>query len=260
MRMKKNLLIALFFIAVLPALAQEDTDSQVYNKKGIALLPEQGDWVIGIDASPFLNYIGNVALISSMPNNAPDFAFTAQRPGQLFAKYYVSDRKAFRLGLRLGVTILSSDVNDEDDKLKENSLDIGLSFGAEHHRTIRGRLRGYFGYEFGIYKTPYNGLNWDDSQMVTGKVELDDSDDINSFIESGGNSINIVARGLVGIEYFVAPNISLSGEFGLGLGYENMSERSYNPNEGSTVVYDRGYSLFSIANTASGAIVLFFHF
>ncbi len=64
----------------------------------------------------------------------------------------------------------------------------------------------------------------------------------------------------MGVEYFIAPKISLSGEFGLGLGYQNMSERKYDPESGSKVVFDSGFSEFSVANTASGALVLFFHF
>ena len=263
--MKNLLLIILFFSSVFFAKAQETNNSQIYNKKGIAILPEKGDWVIGIDAAPFLDYIGNVALISSEENNAPEFAFTAQRPGQLFAKYYIKDDKALRLGLRLGITLRTdkdgspSDPN-EIDKFKENSLNIGVSFGVENYRTIRGRLRGFWGYEAGFDKIPYYGDDYYGTRTVTGKVTNDQEGSVSDYTESGGNTFDIFVKGLVGIEYFIAPKISLSGEFGIGLSYINVGEREFEPDSGSKVIYDAGSSELSVANTASGALVLLFHF
>ncbi|NOQ27113.1 MAG: hypothetical protein GQ564_17270 [Bacteroidales bacterium] len=266
--MRKFLLLILFILTIPSLRAQDSTNYQTYNKKGIAMLPEKGDWVIGIDATPFIDYIGNIALISDQPNDAPEFAFTAQRPGQLFGKYYLKDNKALRLGLRLGVTLKTDkDGNpsdsDEIDILKENSLNIGITVGVEKHRSIRGRLRGFYGYELGINKTPYSGSDYYGIQFVTGKVEFEEASVTlvsNNYVESGGNTIGIFARGIVGIEYFIAPNISLSGEFGLGIGYESTSERKFNPDTGPPVVFDSGSTEFSVANTASGALVLFFHF
>lgn len=264
--MKKILLLTLFSCFIITLKAQDTTNFQIYNKKGVAVLPVKGDWVIGIDATPFLDYIGNLVLISDEDNESPEFAFTAQRPGQLFGKYYLKDRKALRAGLRLGITSRTDkDGNpfdsDEIDKLTENSLNIGITAGIENHRLITGRLRGYYGYELGINKIPYFGTNYSGSDIVTGKVTYEDGvDDSNDYVESGGNTIEVFAKGVIGVEYFIAPKISISGEFGLGLGYTNVSERKYDPETGSDVIFDAGSSEVSVSNTASGALVLLFHF
>ena len=264
--MKKITIIAILLTLFANVFAQEIQDDQVYNKKGIAILPEKGEWVIGIDATPFLDYIGNMVLISDEANEAPEFAFTAQRPGQLFGKYYLQNNKAMRVGLRLGITSFTDkDGNtsnpDEIDKLKQSSLNIGISVGIENYKSIKGRLRGFWGYEAGINKTPYIGMDYFGTDVVTGKVDYEDAvQSDNSYIEEGGNTIEVFAKGIVGIEYFIAPKISLSGEFGIGLSYQNTSERKYNPNIGDTIIWDAGSSAISMSNTASGAFVLLFHF
>ena len=97
------------------------------------------------------------------------------------------------------------------------------------------------------------------TDVVTGKVDYEDAvQSDNSYIEEGGNTIEVFAKGIVGIEYFIAPKISLSGEFGIGLSYQNTSERKYNPNIGDTIIWDAGSSAISMSNTASGAFVLLF--
>ncbi|MFC2103850.1 hypothetical protein ACFLS4_00670 [Bacteroidota bacterium] len=263
--MKRLLLLSLFATVFFSLNAQESNTNQIFNKKGFAVLPEKGDWAIGIDAVPFIDYIGNLALITD-ENEAPEFAFTAQRPGQLFGKYYLEDNKALRIGLRLGMTSKTekdgNPVNpDEVDELKESSFNIGLAVGIENYKSINGRLRGFWGYEAAINKIPYYGLNYYGVNTVNGKVEFKDAaNGSNDYIEEGGNTIEVSAKGLVGIEYFIAPKISLTGEFGIGLGYKNTSERKYDPDTGTSVIYDAGSSELSVSNTASGALVLLFHF
>lgn len=261
----KNLLLLTLFISILFTLsAQENTSNQIYNKKGYSILPEKGDWVIGIDAVPFLDYIGNLALITDN-NEAPEFAFTAQRPGQLFGKYYLEDNKAIRLGLKLGISSKTTkDGNPVDpgeiDKFKESSFNIGISIGIERHRTIKGRLQGYWGYEGGFNKTPYAGNDYF-GNFVNGKVVFDDAvNNGNDYSEEGGNTFEIFVKGILGVEYYFAPKMSLLGEFGLGLSYMNISERKYSPDTGSDVIYNAGSSEISVANSASGALVLLFHF
>ena len=262
--MKKLLLLTLLVSLFYSLNAQESVNNQIYNKKGYSILPEKGDWVIGIDAVPFIDYIGNLALITA-DNEAPEFAFTAQRPGQLFGKYYLQDNKPLRIGLRLGITMKTDkDGNPIDpektDALKENSFNIGISAGIENHRTIQGRLQGFWGFEGGINKTPFVGNDYS-GNLVTGKVDFNDAEtDANDYTDEGGNTYEFFAKGLIGVEYYFAPKISLSGEFGIGLSYMNTTERKFIPDTGDEVIYDAGSSEFSIANSASGALVLLFHF
>jgi len=264
--MKKLLLLTLSVSFIFSLNAQEINSNQVFNKKGIAILPEKGNFGIGIDAVPFIDYVGNLTKITDDPNSSPDFAFTAQRPGQLYGKYYFKDNKAVRMGLRLGISShTDKDGNpfdpDEIDELKENSLNIGIAIGVENYRNFAGRLRGFWGFEIGVGKTPYYGSDYSGVNTVTGKVEFTDgASGMNNFSEEGGNTIDFYGKGIVGVEYYIAPKISLAGEFGIGLGYETTSERKYKPENGDTEVYDAGSSELSVENTASGAIVLLFHF
>ena len=52
---KKVLFVASLFLAT-ATFAQDGLTS----KKGEAYLPEAGDWALGFDANPFLNYAGNM--------------------------------------------------------------------------------------------------------------------------------------------------------------------------------------------------------
>ena len=61
--MKKSLIFA--GLLGVSAISQ----AQLQSKKGEAYLPEAGDWSIGVDATPFLNYVGN--FLSSAGNSAP---------------------------------------------------------------------------------------------------------------------------------------------------------------------------------------------
>jgi hypothetical protein len=42
------------------ALTATSAFAQLTNKNGEAYLPESGDWSVGIDATPVLNYFGNM--------------------------------------------------------------------------------------------------------------------------------------------------------------------------------------------------------
>ena len=67
--MKKSITILAFAFGITGAFAQDLT-----SKKGEPILPEAGDWAIGIDATPFLNYAGNF-FGKTTNNNAPTFNF-----------------------------------------------------------------------------------------------------------------------------------------------------------------------------------------
>ena len=67
---------------------QENTQtySGFVSKKGIPILPEQGDWAIGVDAAPFFIYAGNM-LNGNAFNANPNFNFTSGT--NLYGKYFV---------------------------------------------------------------------------------------------------------------------------------------------------------------------------
>ena len=66
--MKKVILSMALATAVISANAQD-----MNSKRGTPILPEAKDWMIGVDASPVLEYFGN--LFNHDDNNAPSFNF-----------------------------------------------------------------------------------------------------------------------------------------------------------------------------------------
>ena len=67
--MKKSIALVALAFGVSSAFAQDLT-----SKKGEPFLPEAGDYMIGIDANPFLNYLGNF-FGKTVANTAPTFNF-----------------------------------------------------------------------------------------------------------------------------------------------------------------------------------------
>lgn len=138
------------------------------SKKGENYLPETGDWAIGIDANPFLNYFGNFIGGNGDGNDnvAPSFNF--QNANQtIIGKYFVSEKMAYRGALRIGM-VSNKQVNVVDNRNDDNGVvlypnipatventgkfsrtNIGLTGGLEWRKGTT-RLQGFYGGEFGI--------------------------------------------------------------------------------------------------------------
>jgi hypothetical protein len=237
------------------------------NKHGVTVTPEKGDFAIGIDATPFLDYLGNMLRISDDPNQAPSFGFTAQQPGMIYGKYMLTDRKAltaaFRIGFSRNTDKDGTGVNNEDtDKYISSAANIGLYAGIEHSPIVKSRVRGFFGYFGTVGITPYVGSSYAFPNLtVVGKYEYKSDDSFaNTFVESGGVTYSLGVGGTVGVEYFVFPKLSLRGQFNLMLEYQYQTKRKYKPESGSEVIFDSGMSSISLDNAASGAIAALFYF
>lgn len=149
------------------------------SKKGLPILPETGDWCIGIDATPFLNYAGNffgkggsttittgtVQTASHYTNQAPSWNFMANN-FTISGKKMINANTAYRAGLRLGFnnTTKKAQVIDRaittapvypavpfkiENSWKQSYTNIGLSFGIEK-RQGKTRLQGFYGAEAGL--------------------------------------------------------------------------------------------------------------
>jgi hypothetical protein len=162
--MKKQVAILAFAISASGVFAQDLT-----SKKGEPILPETGDWALGIDATPFLEYAGNFFGKSSN-NTAPSFSFLVAQ--NIVGKYFVDAKQAYRGGLRIGLGSESSRamVDDRTDNgvvptpstnpypnipgqvenaWKHSTTNFGLTGGIEMRRG-KTRLQGYYGGELGI--------------------------------------------------------------------------------------------------------------
>ena len=91
--MKKSLILAALLIGAGSAQAQ------LTSKKGEAYLPAAGDWSIGVDATPFLTYMGGFFSDSGAMSPSQNFLNANQT---IIGKYYKTDKMAYRGILRIG--------------------------------------------------------------------------------------------------------------------------------------------------------------
>ncbi|MGV3631706.1 MAG: hypothetical protein ACO1O6_10885 [Bacteroidota bacterium] len=231
------------------------------SKKGENYMPEQGDWALGINAAPFLNYFGNFIGGNGL-NVAPTWDWNNNNM-MITGKYFVEEKMAYRGGLRLGFgsTTTKMEVSDratstipvypaltptKENTMKDGGMDIGLSGGLEW-RKGNTRLQGYYGAELGIWvssnKQTYeygNALNPDVNEPARVVADAEDNFDSNGngiaddnfVMDSYGNPARVTSsktsmfglglRGFIGAEYFIIPKLSVGGEFGWGLGFMSM--------------------------------------
>lgn len=274
--MKKSIALVALAFGVTNAFAQDLT-----SKKGEPFLPEAGDYAVSIDATSFLQYAGNF-FGKSTTNFAPTWNFLNGN-STITGKYFKDATTAYRVGVRLGfgstsdkrnVTALpTTTVNPyptanstAENVHKQSKTNVGISVGLEK-RKGKTRLQGFYGADLGIYfgstKDKYtygNALSVDATNPV-GVTAADDfgTGNVTATILSGGQTgsaratvtksgatVSIGARAFIGAEYFIAPKISIGGEFGWGLGF-SMTGKSKSTWESVGVV--NGASSSSIGTT-----------
>lgn len=250
--MKKTVLMIACALATTVATAQD-----MNSKKGTPILPASGDWSIGIDASSLLDYAGNL-----MNGSNSAFAFDWQNPQVITGKMMKDDNTAYRVGLRLGYgsTTQTDQTVDfspfgggsvDSAEVKVSGMNINLAAGLQKYRG-QGRLKGFYGGEAAI------GLS-------SGKETWDGSDNGESYsaeVKAGGG-FTFGVRGFIGVEYFFAPKMSISGEYGWGLSLDSVGEGEVSASFGSTSVSSTTgkTSAFNLdTDNAGGSINLNFYF
>jgi hypothetical protein len=212
------------------------------SKKGEPILPEEGDWGIGIDATPFLNYAGNF-FGKQNDNSAPTWDFLSGNQ-TIVGKYFKDATTAYRVAIRLGFgsskisnyvdddTNTSSDPKYVQDTKTTSYNGIGLSAGLEM-RKGKTRLQGYYGGELGLFiggmKNKFTYGNAFSSTNVTPTSTNWSTMTSGPFISrttelKQGSMFQFGLRGFIGVEYFVLPKMSIGGEFGWGLGFTSVGE------------------------------------
>ena len=157
--MKKSIALVAMAFGVSSAFAQDLT-----SKKGEPILPEAGDYAISVDATPFLNYLGN--FFGKTNNNvAPSWNYFTQNQ-TIVGKYFKDAKTAYRVGIRLGfggpsVTNAVANRMDGtaqsypdaprmvDNKWKQSNTNVGISVGYEK-RKGKTRLQGFYGADLGL--------------------------------------------------------------------------------------------------------------
>ncbi|HXB42186.1 MAG TPA: hypothetical protein VNZ49_16725, partial [Bacteroidia bacterium] len=202
------------------------------------------------DATPFLNYAGN--MFGKTSNNvAPTWNFLTNNQ-TISGRYFADEKTVYRGAVRLGFgsskasNMVSDNSNTsttpayKEDTKTTGTSGIGLSGGIEM-RKGKTRLQGYYGGEVGIYfggkhdtytygnafsasgaspwaptSTTWSGLTPTGSSNMSSRTTA----------QKFGSTFTFGLRGFIGAEYFVLPKMSIGGEFGWGLGFTSVGQGS----------------------------------
>lgn len=275
------LICALFLSA--GVMAQE---FDMLSKRGEPILPKAGEIALGIDAMPVLDYFGN--LFNGTTNNSTSFDFVSgiYRSNTIYVKYYLEDQVAIRGAVRIGHTnFINNEFVTMDQSIMDplvtvtdnfSSISTNLGIGADYlmYRG-KGRVQGYFGggafinyncwknkYTYGnAMTTEFNSPTWFDFGPANAQVTGSERP-----LESySNNDLGITLRGVIGVEYFFAPKISVGGEMGLGInasrdGSYTTVERWTGTDREVETTKNAHDGFVGIDNFTSGSLFIMFHF
>lgn len=256
--MKRYILILALCVLSLGTRAQDD--------KKVTYLPEQGDVAIGFDAAPVLKYVGNLFnntsdnVLGSFSGQAVSaegleyFEIDGITPDvSIMAKYMITDNLAVRANIGVQHRSLTTNRYVADDfanienplnevKLIDTRFDAKKGFsaiiGAEYRKGIN-RIQGVFGGGFLIgsnsSKTEYRYANalTPVNQFPTTSLENTEFGNYRKLNEVTNSNFFFGFAGNVGVEYFVAPKVSLGAEVNISI---------YSVNEGQKYVETEGYN------------------
>lgn len=241
-------------------------------------LPEAGDVTIGVNAIPFLNYLGNMfgkvrdndinpAEIGGVPAFNKGVIPGLDNPTMsIFGKYFLTDKTAIRLNVGIGINSQTqSNYVQDDAALAENPLSVDLVEDTYKYRNSgisvavgyewrRGgkRLQGFwggqailaysnskhfFGYGNAITELNQNPTStniWADADILIDEngnpitqPNLNTNIGGNSrlLMQSDGRSWTYGLGGFVGVEYYIAPKISIGCEMSLNLLWTTGSKK-----------------------------------
>lgn len=282
--MKKTILLMCLAGLILSVQAQE-TEGMV-SKKGVPILPEQGDIAVAINAVPVFNFIGN--MFNGTVGNTIGWNYMTDwtNSNSIYVQYYLEEDVSARVGFRFGnnqvinqefVVKDVTPVPDPDvlvtDKMVTNNTNLNLGGHYLMHRG-KGRVQGYYGAGV-VFMYRTNSQKYTYGNPITSTFTSPETHDFGTNLTGTGRVTdvkNIVSVGagvqaVIGAEYFMAPKLSIGGEFGYGVMFVR--------NNGGTVTEERWNGLeveteetvrandgaINLDNTNfGGAIYLKFHF
>lgn len=225
--MKKTVLFAAALVAASAASAQT---GEITSNRGENWLSQDGDWGLIFDAQPLLNYAGNLFNGTNGNGGAAlnNIFSTAGAPGiggntvVIGGKKLIDANTAYRAKLRLGFgshkeTNLVPDMADGaaadaqvEDVTKNNFMGIDLGVGLEK-RVGSTRIVGVYGAELGI------GFGSSKTTNEYGNAVTATNPNTRTTEQKNGSTMGVRLNAFAGIEWFVAPKVSLSGEYTWGL-------------------------------------------
>jgi hypothetical protein len=263
---KLSLLLVFALCAYVTVSAQSDERSQgITTKSGAQILPAAGDYAIGVSANSFLEYAGK--FLSTAGASAPSFDIDGVT---IYGKYFLAPDRAIRakLGLDLSKATTKTLVPDVvtpdkfvDDVLKSGTTGIDLNVGYELRRGY-GRLQGFYGAEVDLaYFSTTDSWEYGNAITSTNPVVGRPTK------TTSGGSLGFGIGGFVGVEYFIAPKISIGAEVNIGLALNTIpkGETTVEGWDGSKVKEDSTESYNADGTTkfgtfTGGNLFLLFHF
>lgn len=298
--MKNRLIFLSICILHFGLLNAQDTSGILLSKKGIPILPEWGEFALGISANPFMEYFGNFVNGNTF-NPSPPFEFP-QNPSTvalaLFGKLMLDDNTAIRarFGVNVGTVINKQVIAQNqvmpdplaplfvEDWQRVNFTSILLAGGYEKRRG-QSRVQGIYGGElvFAMFGTNIeyqygNAVSFDFNAPITANfgnniVTGSTAAAVSRVTEDKtGMNFFIGLRPFVGVEYFFAPKVSIGGEFGYTIGATiqnrgKVTTETWNSLTSSVATIQRdvytnnGVTSFSASlENLNGSLTLLFYF
>jgi hypothetical protein len=229
----KNIIILGLLMLFINVKAQEPaattTATGPVSKSGVAILPAAGDFAIGIDALPYINFMGNIF------NNTDDQSLNPYSTN-LYLRYHLSETDAIRVIVSVSdyASISRVYVQDDaarfadptsqafvEDKTTSYVTDLNLNIAYQKSRGY-GRLRGIYGahvncniYDYSREYQYGNDFTAANTAPSTHFGNLDERD-----VETKNGTQLTLGLGLLGgIEYYFMPKACIGFEIDLGYGF-----------------------------------------
>lgn len=233
--MKRFFLISLSILCLCLTSNAQETPAE--KKDPATFKPEAGDFGLGIDALPYINFIGNI--FGKTDKNTLNL-----NEQTIYGKYFLTNTSAIRVSLSTGFSKTNEYVYTNDDALraedpastaqvtdlltsKDNNLAISLGYEI---RKDKGRWTFLYGaqaiYAYGRYSDAYTYGNpmSEVNQQPSINLGYYNSNGARVISYDSGISSTIGLGGFVGLECFVAPKISIGADFTLNYNYTFASQ------------------------------------
>lgn len=279
--MKKILLISFFSLSI-TWISFGQNDSLV-NKKGKQILPQKGEFAVGICANPIFNYVGN--MLSSSGRN--ELNMSLLDGNIIFGKYFLSSKSAIRLKSTINKNSItySNSVTDDNnpltkvnDEFSKSIIEIQVIPGFEKRRGT-SRMQIFYGGEliFGFSKSSdeytYGNAFSSTNPNPTTTINFESKITNRVMTRVAQNKINNTflygVRGFVGLEYFFLPKFSIGSELGLTYVHDNRGKKKnkieywdFTGGSVATTTNETNEPIFDQINTdiLNGQIYLLFYF
>ena len=221
----------LFAVAISAATAVTAQTGEITSNRGENWLSQDGDWGLIFDATPLINYAGNLFNGTAGNGGAAlnNYFSSNNSKGSnvvIGAKKLVNANTAYRGMLRIGfgndktVDFVDDVTNDDplvtvEDVSKMSFLAIDLGIGLEK-RVGSTRVVGVYGAMFNVgfgnskTKNEFGNALTFENQGPAQTTEVKD-----------GSTLKLGLAAFGGVEWFCAPKVSLSGEYTWGFAFSS---------------------------------------